>query len=349
MTALARDPVVVKLAKDLGLEFRGDCLAHIRTFALTEVTRLTDGFPVPDLDSLRRILANRLRLGIEFVRSDADITRIARDHSSFDPSLPRRLQSEFTKLGTEGIVLQRQDDDPLGIRYLAVIDARGERGVRAYFTAWHEVAHLLTYPPQLSLPGFRRTPRDEERKDPLESVVDHVAGLLAFHEPLYRPVLERAIEEHGALSFGAIDAARAEATPEASLFAAAIGSIRYAGTPAALVRVGLGLKKAQAREIRSGQGSFSFAPQSAPALRALDVIHNEPGQASDLRIRRNMRIPEDSVLHAAFDSPADGDFAADEDQSWWETSDAGSLPELEIRVEATRRGGYVYGLITVRD
>ncbi len=78
-----------------------------------------------------------------------------------------------------------------GRRYLTIIDARGSRAARAYFTAWHEVAHLLLCPPkQMILEGFRRTPTDPlKRKDPLESAVDHIAGLLAFWEPLFKPAL----------------------------------------------------------------------------------------------------------------------------------------------------------------
>ncbi|MGE3672581.1 MAG: hypothetical protein AB7K71_23110, partial [Polyangiaceae bacterium] len=347
MTSLARDPVVLKLARDLGLSWRGDCLAHVRSFALERVARLIEGFPVENLDALRRILANRLRMGIEFVRSEADLGRIAQQYASFDSSLGARVHHEFLRSNTEGIVLQRQEYDATGIRYLAVIDARGERAVRAYFTAWHELAHLLIYPPQLAFPGFRRSPDPDNRKDPLEAVVDNVAGTVAFYEPIYGPAVEQAVLEHGRLSFAAIDSARSIAAPEASCFAAAIAAVRYADHPVLLVRIGLGLKKAQAREARSGQGSFSFAPPEAPTLRALDVIGNDRVADSEFAIRRNMRVPVGSALETAFQSQVDCDFAADENQSSWETSQAGSQPPLRISVEAVRRGGHVYGLIGV--
>jgi hypothetical protein len=93
-----------------------------------------------------------------------------------------------------------------GRDYLAIIDARGPRKARAYFTAWHELAHLLLYPPrQLVLEGCRRTPTDDaKQKDPVESAVDQIAGLLAFWEPLFMPALLANKE----LTFEAIGARR---------------------------------------------------------------------------------------------------------------------------------------------
>jgi hypothetical protein len=80
-------------------------------------------------------------------------------------------------------------------------------------------------------------------------------------------------------------------------------------------------------------------------LRAVAVIANEAAAGSDLCIRRNMRVPEQSVLMTAYEAPSEVDLEALEDQSWWETSSSGALPELPIRVRARRRGRFVYGLI----
>lgn len=60
-----------------------------------------------------------------------------------------------------------------------------------------------------------------------------------------------------------------------------------------------------------------------------------------------MRVPAESVLSRAFTSAVDLTVGADEDQGWWETSRGGPLPTLPLRVEAARRGRYVYGLISL--
>jgi hypothetical protein len=158
------------------------------------------------------------------------------------------------------LALERDEWDSRQFRYLAVIDARGERAARAHFTAWHEITHLLLHPPKLAFPNFRRTPPQVEiEKDPLESGMDHVAGRLAFYPPFHRPALEQAIAVEGGLSFRALDLARETAAPSASLFATAIGSINYVPMPTLFVSVRPGLKKAEARAITSPQGAFPFA------------------------------------------------------------------------------------------
>src|SRR5688572_12105221 len=192
MTQLATNPRVIKLAKGLGLPMRWDCLAHIRSYALKRIERILAEslVPVTDLDILRRVVADKFRVKLEFICEAADIESIPLKYPRFHSGLLRRLRQEFVDGVTEGITLEREEWDPRQFRYLAVIDARGERAVRAYFTAWHEITHLLVHPEQLPFPGFRRSPpRIEIDKDPLESVVDHVAGSVAFYPPFFQPAV----------------------------------------------------------------------------------------------------------------------------------------------------------------
>ena len=350
MVQLARDPRVVKLAKDLGLNWRGDCLVAIRDHAMAQIEgiRSTSPLPVDDLDALRVMVCDKFRVRLEFIREDADIERIAAAHSTFHSLLRQRLALEFRDGTTEGITLEREEWDPRFFRYLAVVDARGARAARAYFTAWHELAHLLVHPEQLPFPGFRRTPAAAERdKEPLESVVDHVAGRVAFYPPLFRPAVERAIADHGGLTFGALESARDLAAPTASLFATAMGSLQVIGSPAVFVTPTLALKASEQRFSQGAQRAFDFA--AAPVqekLRVTAVAANDEAAKSHIQIRRNMRVPDKSVLAQAHASLCDVTLGADEDQAWWETSRGGALPSLPIRVEAVRRGRYVYGIIT---
>jgi len=313
------------------------------------VQQLTEGFDVTDVSVLRRILANRLRLRIDFIEADSDVARLAHDYHGFQPLLRERLFAEFLSDTTEGLTLERDGEDPRWCQFLAVIDARGARASRAYFTAWHEVVHLLIHTPQLAFSGFRRSPAIALiEKDPIESVVDSIAGHVAFYEPLFRPVLEGEVVREGALTFAAIDHARSSAVPDASLFATALASVRLARGATLLVSVEVRHKRRELRRLNSGQLGFGFAQSTAqPQLRVATVARSDPGSAAGLAIFPNMRVPANSVLADAFASDHDVTLVADEDQNWWETSEDGPLASLPLRVEAVRRGGYVYGLLSV--
>jgi hypothetical protein len=346
MSRLDQHPRVVKLAHDLGLRGRGNWVSHIREFALRRVATLVSGFPVESLEALRLTIANRLRMKIEFVRTDADLDRIAEEHGRFHPAFGQLLRDEFLSRETEGITLEREDAKPGAFRFLAIIDARGQRAGRAYFTAWHEVTHVLLHPEQLAFPGFRRAPTPAMiEKDPVESVVDVVAGQVSFYEPLFKPTLERVLQSEGALSFGAIETVRALAAPSASLYATATACVHYASAPTLFVSVEMALKKDQARTIASGQQLLEFVKEPRPSLRVTAVVPSEAVSSSQIKIRRNMRVPQHSVLARAHRSASDVTIVGEEDQASWETSTGGPLPSAELRVEAARRGRYVYGLI----
>src|SRR5438034_10775014 len=75
MNALGRNPKIIKLARDLGLPIRGDCASHIAKHARHVVDRIVQDsiVRVTDLETLRRVVADKLRVKLEFIYSDADI------------------------------------------------------------------------------------------------------------------------------------------------------------------------------------------------------------------------------------------------------------------------------------
>ena len=350
MATLSRDPKVIQLAKDLGLPFRGDCLTVIREFALKQVDQIIvdSVIPIESLELLRRIVADKYGIRLEFIYQDSDVERIVSAYADFHSLLHTRLNDEFIKGDTEGITLERENWDGRLLHLLAVIDARGARLARAYFTAWHEVTHLIIHPEQLPIPGFRRTPKRAEIKNPIEKVVDHIAGKLAFYPAYFQPALKSAIAEHGGLTFPAIETARDTAAPSASLFATTMGSIGHATKAMVFVAAEMALKAEERRQLRSTQQTFSFvAPIGQPKLRVPTVVPNELAIAAQIGIRPNMRVPQNSVLALAHESSDDIVLNADEDQCWWESSKGGYLPSLPIHVHAVKRGAFVYGLISL--
>lgn len=110
----------------------------------------------------------------------------------------------------------------------------------------------------------------------------------------------------------------------------------------------MALKAEERRFSRGPQQTFDFAIAAVEEkLRVTTVAANDIAADSPLAIRRNMRVPADSVLTQAHVSSLDVTLGADEDQGWWERSRGGPLKALPLRIEAARRGRYVYGLISV--
>lgn len=351
MTSLGSNPRVVQLARDLRLPTVGDCLEHLEKHALDHVWRIVKASPVAvtSLNCLRDLIADALSVNLRFIRSDEDISTIAEEFSASFPGLEITLNGEFLAGDTEGLLLPNPTPEPWERKYLAIIDARGARVSRAWFTSWHELTHLLVTPAQLSLQGLRRSPAEHEiRKDPVEQLVDHVAGQIAFWTPLFQPALDEQHSSRRDLEFADVERARLAAAPEASLFATAMAAIRLVRTPTLLVGVELALK-AEERRRSSPQISFGFenmTPAATPKQRIVQCVPNAAARRSNLEIFRNMRVPISSVLHRVSQAVLDVDAAAYEDQSWWETSSGGNLAPLPLHVRATRRGSHVYGLIS---
>lgn len=347
MSQLGRHPEIIKLAHDLGLPISGDCLARVRDHALRRARQLLEGFDPKSMQELQRVLANRLLVRIAIIETDEDVDRIAEEYADFSPTLRHCLRLEFLELDTEGITIEHEDPQPGEMRYLAVVDARGRRRARAHFTLWHEITHVLIMPEQLAFKAFRRAPTPEQiEKKPLEKAVDSIAGLLALYGPVFGPHLREAVARDGRLTFAAIEAAKAAVAPGASLLSTAIASVRMSSKPAALVSVDYAYKKRERNSLSTLEFDLgSAAPKVEAKLRAVYVVANQAAGAGGFAIRRNMRVPETSVLRRAYDSSFDVTLDAVEDQAAWETSADGQLPSLLLRVQAIRRGQYVYGLI----
>ena len=92
------------------------------------------------------------------------------------------LEQEFLR-GVLGVTLRLQAARPWELPFVSVIDVRGDRRKRSYFTKWHEVAHLLLLTNERR-PSFHRTHTPRTEEDPEEALVDLVAGQCGFHRAL---------------------------------------------------------------------------------------------------------------------------------------------------------------------
>lgn len=349
MLKLSTNASVIKLARDLGLPTRGDCLTAIEAFALRRVENVIQQsvVPITSLDVLKGVLADSLSVNIQYIRDDDDLNRIADEFKSSFPTLRKQLEQEFGMGHTEGLLLENHLREPYECRYLAIIDSRGDEANRANFTAWHELVHVLIAPGHISHEGVRRGMVGEEsRKEPLEQVVDLIAGRVAFYDQLFVPTFTSVVAGR-TLSFNVIEDVRLVAAPSASLQSTAMACVRVTEEPLLFVKAEPALRASERRAASTPQLNLGV-DGSIPAkpLRVVQCFGNDSGRRSGLQIFKQMRVPEDSVIMCAYANPADAEYAAVEDQAWWEISSKGPLPSLPILVRSVRRGAHVYGLIS---
>ena len=274
MTDLAHHPKLKQLARNLHIPDGGDCLRELRDHAIASVERMLKEWSAETIGELRSLVADKLSVKIELISEDQDTERLAEKYGQVMSGFRRLLKAEFIKGDTEGLLIDNPKPGKGGRDYLVIVDARGPRKMRAYFTAWHELAHLLLYPRrQAVLDGFRRAPTPEAKsKDPVESAVDHIAGLLAFWEPLFKPALFNAA--CGNLSLEAIERACSEVAPGASLQSACLAAVRVWKEPVAFVTAAVSPK----------------SDGTSPSLRVQNIVANDAAREIRCEVRRGPRL-----------------------------------------------------------
>lgn len=328
---LKTNPTIARLAADLHLRGSDDPSAAIVRFCRKKVEGFLSAFPCTTLTQLLETACAHLDTVFVEIHNDAQLRALEQQYLA-------RREHAFVNLGGQlgpevfAITFALSNPEPYGRRFVSLIDCRGEKSHRAYFSKWHELAHLLTLTSQMRL-RFCRTHVEPTQKDPEEALMDVIAGDLGFYAPLV------AQHSDGRLSFARIQQLRDELCPEASALAATIGFAKAWSRPALLVQARLATRKEHQR-----QGGFEFHTPPSMALRAVKVTINDEARRKGLVIPTNMRIPETSVIHRTF---VNGETLASaaEDLSWWE-SQGRSLPASPVRVEARRRHDYVEALIT---
>ncbi len=324
-----------KLAEDLGLDVDNDPVhAILRHCEKCIIEIMAD---IDDYQTLSQMLdwvANRVGITFEMVRTDDELREVQERYL-------QRNELGFVQLEKDlsdevfGQTIKLKNQEPWEQPYVSVIDCRGSKAARAYFTRWHEIAHLLTMTNQMRL-VFRRTHNPTSKQDPEERLMDEIAGRFGF----YPPLVHRHIT--GEISFELIEELRQQLCPEASLQSSLINFIKYWPTPCIFLRAEMGYRRDE--EAKLAQQGFFFHDSPEAALRAVEVSANEKAREEGFAIHENMRIPEKSVVAQVFfgDSLSD---EADEDLSWWETSKGIRLPARTIKVKARQIAQSIEALV----
>jgi len=333
---LASNPQVWRLAKDLGLRPAGDPVDAIVKFAHRQVRSFLDGISCNTLTELLRIVAAKVDTLFVEIHDDRELFAVKDRYLREGELAFADLESQLSR-NVYAITFRRTAGKPSDRRFISVIDCRGEKAARSYFSKWHEIAQLLTLTSQQRLKFFR-THELAEVKDPEEVVMDKIAGDIGF----FQEIVSRHITSP--LSFSKISHLRTCLCPEASGQASLIGFVHACHEPCLLVEAELAWKKGDARRFTQGDLEFSEPPPAA--LRAVRITPNNAARRSELFIPVNMRIPVESVIARVFreDLP---ELKADENMSWWRASDGLQLPDRSVHVLAKRAGHRVQALITI--
>lgn len=330
---LNRSIKILTLAKDLGIRTVDKPVVDILKFCEKRIKKLLTG--ATDCHSLSDFLswvAGKLGTSFEEIHNDNDLAEIKAKYLKQGEKIFVTLDQEFSDdvLGITYRLSNRESWEP---PFVSIIDCRGGNARKAYYTKWHEVAHLLILTDQLRL-CFRRT-LHLPNKDPEEVMIDIIAGKFGFYPAFIEPHI------NGEISFEQIEALRQSLCPEASNQASLIGFVHAWPEPCVLALCKEGLKISERRQ--AIQASF-LDVLPVPVLRAVKVTANEAARNKSILIHQNMRIPERSIIHTVHNGKTDYAEAL-EDLSWWKTSSGDVLPKQNISVKAKNCWGDTYALV----
>jgi hypothetical protein len=331
---------IIGLANALELDVN-DPVEAIRTFCRQKVERFLRGASkVTSMVELQQIVCVHLNLTVHEIWSDEDMQALARQYVAAGEVIFSTLA---TQLSPDAFgVLFRLTKKGRHARFAAVIDCRGEKQHRRYWTLWHEIAHALTYVEQSQL-ALRRTTLSGTAKDPLEKITDMVASDFAFFDTLFQPAFHAEFNSDRRVTFALTERVRQRFCTDASLASTINACVTAAPMPTIMLEAGLEYKKSERERIAAGEKDI------LPSLRVLKSIPNEAARAAHLHIPRSMRVPITSVIarmhNEDIETIIDQSTAA-ENLSDWTTSDGSRLRDVDVVIEARRFGDRVLALVT---
>ncbi len=343
MSRLNQEPDVVGLARALGLDSVQPPVEQI----VKHCRQRIDGWfeehgKIETLAHLEEVVCQRLSLLIEQVFSDSELDDLIKRYALQGEPVFCTLKNDLDDQTFAALLARRDSLSETNPRYVAVIDCRGDKRSRRFFSRWHEIAHLLTLTKQIEIP-FHRSTVD---RDPLERLMDVIAGKVGFYEPILLPALSDSLKKTGRLSFAGVESVRRAICPDASFHATLIACASLAPVPVVQVTAGLGLKTNEAKIAEAGQAFMFPDMEPVPKLRVLKTTPNESARKARLRIHRNMEIPRVSTIWSLFHNDGNAtEVIAAENLADWVHSSGKPLGDMDVCIEAGRFGEEIIALV----
>lgn len=341
MSDLGTEPKIIAMANALRVS-GPDLVAGIRKFCQGKVRRILSRHSrVSNIGDLQAVVCEALSLRVREVWSDEQLTQLVQEYVSDGDPVFAILPTDLAPSTTLGVLIRRSDKEK---GWVAIVDCRGNKHLRRFFTLWHEIAHCFTAVEQYELALFHRAAIHDRAKDSVETITDLIAGDFAFFDPLFNPLLEEEIARKGRLTFAGVERVRNDFARDASFQSTLYACVNRVATPILYVEADLAYKKAELALLTSGQGELIPSARPAPTLRVTDTFRNEAARLRGLHIPKKMSVPESSVISRVFLSGIPADSV--EDLSDW-SSQGRCLPALRVQVEARSGFSGVSAMITL--
>jgi hypothetical protein len=349
MNTLSLDPKIIGMARALKLD-GNDSVQDIMGFCRKRITKmLKSAASVQTIWDFEKIVCTHLNLVIHEIWNDDELRDFSQRYA-MDEGDPKfaALEMELEGDDTYGVLYQRNALNEAGeYQYVAFVDCRGDKKHKRFFTRWHEIAHCLTTYEQFEFP-FKRTNAADIEKDPVEKLMDMIAGDLGFLEPLFRPVLHGELGNNR-LTFDTVEGVRNRFCPDASFQATLNACVAHAPTPIILIEAGLGLKQSQKRELRDTQLQLLPTRPPKPCLRVLRSMSNGAARKTGFLVHKNWRVPGFSVIAKVFNSDLEINDKAVENLGSWKSSDGSSLQYVNVLIQARKIQGRVFAIISLTE
>jgi|LakMenEpi03Aug12_release.lakeMendotaPanAssembly.Ray.scaffolds.fasta_scaffold262123_2 hypothetical protein len=329
MTALDQEQDVVDLAKRLGLN--GTPVEAIINFCQSQIDGwVSEAGGVASIGELESLVADRLNLVFEEINDDTELADLKLRYVKKGEIVFAHIVENDLTPDTFGTMVRLKDGS-----HVAVIDCRGDKAARRFFTRWHEIAHLLV-DPECERQVFRST------NDPLERLMDQIAGHVGFYDSLFTPTLKQHLPDGGLLTFEIIDAVRHSFCSYASFQSTLFACQRRLSTPLLYVEARMAYSESERRGLKQRRMFDEDKPEKK--LRVQLTVQNDAASQMKLTARWNMRVPESSAIFTAFhgESP---DATGEENLKAWTFSKGGFLMDCDVFVQARRVDQFVMATI----
>ena len=344
MSRLVQEPKVIDLADKLGLGGRADPVVAILDSCLRRIDRwVAEAGGIRCIGRLEELVTRKLQMVFEEIRVDEDFYRIKEIYAKGKKDFvfaTMQMRFDDGQNPTYGALVGRKnvaDDAP--DRFVAVIDCRGNKLARRFFTHWHEIAHRLTTHADSGEPVYR------SEHDPVGRLMDEIAGHIGFYGPLFEPVFVAAHSGKELLTFETVEAVVREGFPDASIQATLFACCRRLPTPVIYLEAALSHKAAVKRAIEDDSPRLFALEETPPELRAVRVVANEAALREKFVIPQNMRVPESSVISSLFKAIGERDNTSREDMGIWSDSKGKRLEGRAVAVEVRKVAERVIAIV----
>ena len=336
---LNRAPEIAKLARELGCEFTNNPFEAILHYCRERVRSLLRDYPVATLTEL-----------LDVVAADVD-TKFVEVHNNQEL---KEMRNYFFKRGENGFARLNEELGPKALAitfrrlrpgkgepaFISVVDARGEKLFRVYFSKYHEVAHLLTLTDSDRRLKFCRTHEAVDYALPEEVLMEEIAAELGF----FPDIVERHAE--GPICFDKIRLVRDRLCPNASWYSCVVNLSKRWPTPCVLIEVGPN----QTGRMDQGRSGAALSEKSKSI--ALRVVRSTPSFAPHALgeiVRSGIQIPKNSIIHQAFSDPSAREMSADENLRGWIDDSGRRLPTLTLRIHVNKDKHRLWALLVPID